>query len=104
MASNYVSDGNTLTFFAPANLKGGVPVLINNLIVVPLHGAAKDSPVVGRLGGVWRVQATDGLKLGQSVSLLGETLVAPDTDKAVPFGKLMSDAAGGYAEALLIQQ
>lgn len=104
MASNYVSDGNTLTFVAPQNLKGGVPVAINDVMLVPLHGAAKDTVAVGRLSGVWRLPTVDGLKAGSDVAWLNDSLVAAGTAQAVAFGKLMTDSVGGLAEALLIQR
>ncbi|MNL81383.1 hypothetical protein D3C87_2084790 [compost metagenome] len=46
---------------------------------------------------------TGALKAGVKVSVLAGVLVAEGTADAVPFGKLLTDAAGGFAEALLIQ-
>jgi predicted RecA/RadA family phage recombinase len=104
MAKNLVSEGQTVDFVAPAaGALSGVPLALNDLVLVPLSGGPKGVRLVGRTDGEWFLPASAGLKQGQKVNLLAGTLVAPATPDSVPFGKLTSDATGGFASALLIQ-
>lgn len=104
MAKNYQSAGQRVSFISPtAGTTSGVPLAIDSLVVVPLDTTKKGEPCVGALGGSWLLPVTGALKLGAKVSLLAGGLVADGTADAVPFGKLLSDASGGFAEALLIQ-
>lgn len=104
MAKNYSGAGVSRTFKSPAGgTKSGVPVAINGMVVVPLEDTVKDQPFTGVLGDAWVLPVTGALKAGVKVSLLAGVLVADGTADAVPFGKLLTDAVGGYAEALLIQ-
>lgn len=103
MAKNFKSAGNTVTFTAPAGgVVGGVPVVLGSLVVIPAENAAEGTPAVGFIGGCWYLPAAAGLTLGAKVGLLDHQLVAADTANAVPFGKLLSDSVGGYADALLV--
>lgn len=104
MAKNYQGAGLQRSFVSPTGgTAAGVPVVINALIVVPLEDTVKGQPFTGVLGGSWVLPVTGALKAGVKVSLLTGGLVADGTADAVPFGKLLTDAAGGFAEALLIQ-
>lgn len=104
MAKNSQGSGLTVTFASPAGgTTSGVPLALNALVVVPLDTTVKGQPCVGVLGGSWTLPVTGALKLGVKVSLKDGGLVADGTADSVPFGKLLSDASGGYAEALLIQ-
>ena len=104
MAKNYQGAGMQRSFIAPTGgVVGGVPLALGALVVVPLEDAAKGQPFTGVLGGSWVLPSTGALKVGAKVSLLAGGLVADGTADAVPFGKLLGDAAGGFAEALLIQ-
>lgn len=104
MAKNYSGAGSSRTFKSPTGgTKAGVPVAINAMVVMPLEDTVKDQPFTGVLGGTWVLPVTGALKAGVKVSLLAGVLVADGTADAVPFGKLLTDAVGGYAEALLIQ-
>lgn len=56
MAKNFVQSGSAPTFIAPAGgVLSGIPVAINDLVVVPLDDAAAGEPFVGHTGGVWNV-------------------------------------------------
>jgi predicted RecA/RadA family phage recombinase len=104
MAKNHAGEGRSRTFVSPTGgTKSGVPVAINALVVIPLEDTVKGQPFTGVLGDVWTLQVTGALKAGVKVSVLAGVLVADGTADAVPFGKLLTDAVGGYAEALLIQ-
>lgn len=104
MAKNYQGAGLQRSFIAPTGgVVGGVPVALGSLVVVPLEDAVKGQPFTGVLGGAWILPITGALKAGTKVGFLAGGLVADGTADAVPFGKLLSDAAGGFAEALLIQ-
>ena len=104
MAKNYQGAGMQRSFIAPTGgVVGGVPLALGALVVVPLENAAKGQPFTGVLGGSWVLPSTGALKVGAKVSLLAGGLVSDGTADAVPFGKLLGDAAGGFAEALLIQ-
>lgn len=104
MSKNYQGPGQTVTFVSPtAGTTSGVPLAINALVVVPMDTTTKGQLCVGALGGSWLLPVTGALKQGAKVSLLAGGLVADGTADAVPFGKLLGDASGGFAEALLIQ-
>lgn len=104
MAKNYQGAGMQRTFVSPTGgTTNGVPVAINDLVVVALDTTVKGQPFTGVLGGSWVLPVTGALKAGVKVSLLAGALVADGTADAVPFGKLLTDAVGGFAEALLIQ-
>lgn len=104
MAKNYSSEGRSRTFKSPVDgTKSGVPVVINALVVIPLEDTVEDQSFTGVLGDAWVLPVTGALKAGVKVSVLAGVLVAEGTADAVPFGKLLTDAVGGFAEALLIQ-
>ncbi|KAF2406421.1 Predicted phage recombinase, RecA/RadA family [Pseudomonas antarctica] len=104
MAKNYQGAGMQRAFIAPTGgVSSGVPIALGALVVVPLEDAAKGQPFTGVLGGSWLLPSTGALKVGAKVGLLAGGLVADGTADSVPFGKLLADAAGGFAEALLIQ-
>jgi predicted RecA/RadA family phage recombinase len=104
MSKNYAGAGQSCTFVSPTGgTKAGVPVAINALVVIPLEDTVKGQPFTGRLGESWVLPVTGALKAGAKVSVLAGVLVADGTADAVPFGKLLTDASGGFAEALLIQ-
>lgn len=103
MAKNHVSSGKTVGFVAPTGgAVAGVPVALNDLVLVPLSGGPEGAPLVGVTDGEWRVAADGALKQGQKVNVLAGVLVAPEVADSVPFGKLTTDMAGGFANALLI--
>ncbi|MGH8045024.1 MAG: hypothetical protein ACREOX_10455 [Stenotrophomonas sp.] len=92
------------TYVSPTGgTKSGVPVVINDLVLIPMEDTVKGQPFTGVLGESWTLPVTGALKAGVKVSVLAGVLVAEGTPDAVPFGKLLTDAVGGYAEALLIQ-
>jgi predicted RecA/RadA family phage recombinase len=104
MSKNYAGNGETVTFVAPTGgAVAGVPVAVNDLVVLPLQSGVKGTPLVGRTGGAWTVPAAAGLKQGQKVGILNGGLVAAATADAVYCGKLTSDTVNGFAEFLLIQ-
>jgi len=104
MAKNYQGAGLQRSFTSPTGgTTSGVPVAIGSLVVVPLDDTAKGQLFTGVLGGSWVLPVTGALKAGAKVSLLAGSLVADGTADSVPFGKLLGDASGGFADALLIQ-
>lgn len=104
MATNHVNSGATVTLPAPTGGSvAGVPQVIDSLAVVPLSSGSKGTLIVYRTCGAWNVPVADGLKAGAKVSVLGGTLVAAGTADSQPWGKLLSDAVNGYAEALIVQ-
>jgi predicted RecA/RadA family phage recombinase len=103
MAKNGVSSGETLDFIAPAGgAVAGVPVVINDLVLVPISGGPVGTKLVGFTRGEWRVAANGALTTGQKVNVKDGVLVAPATAGSVPFGKLTSDMVSNAATALLI--
>lgn len=106
MAKNFSGAGKSRTFVSPTGgTANGVPVAIGTLMVVPLEDTVKGQPFTGVLDGSWILPVTGALKAGAKVSWLAAStsLVADGTADAVPFGKLLGDAVGGVADALLIQ-
>lgn len=102
MAKNYIQDGNVLTLTAPAGgvVSGGI-VAIGALVVVAVADAAAGSDFAGHTSGVWRLPAANGLTAGAAVGVLDGELVAAATENAVAAGKLVTAAAGGFADLLL---
>lgn len=105
MAKNYASTGNTVVINAPAGgATAGKPLVVNTMVLMPLETVAQGMPVTCRTGDAWYLPAAAGLKLGEKVSVLADgSLVADGTASSTPFGRLLSDVAGGAATALLIQ-
>ena len=104
MAGNYSGTGQSITLTSPTGgTTAGKPVAINDMVVIPLESTVKGQPFTAVLGDVWVLPVTGALKAGKAVGVLDGTLVAIDTPDSVRFGKLTTDAVGGYAEALLIQ-
>ena len=106
MSKNYSGPGSTVTFVAPAGgASAGVPLVLIDLVVIPMASGVEGDVLVGHIGGVWRLPADAALLQGQKVALQAGVLVDPlvATGDLVPFGKLMSAPVGGIAEALLIQ-
>lgn len=106
MAKNYSGEGKSRTFISPTGgTTNGVPVAIGSLMVIPLEDSVKGQPFTGVLDGSWILPVTGALKTGVKVSWLAasSSLVAADTADSLPFGKLLGDASGGFADALLIQ-
>jgi len=106
MAKNHSGEGKSRTFVSPTGgTTNGVPVVLNSMVVIPLEDTVKGQNFTGVLCGSWILPVTGALKTGAKVSWLASSssLVAADTADSVPFGKLLSDAAGGVADALLIQ-
>lgn len=102
MAKNYIQDGSVLTLTAPAGgVKSGGIYAIGDLVVVAVADAAAGAEFAASTDGVWRLPATDGLTAGASVGVLEGTLVAVSTEGAEYAGKLVNDAAGGFADLLL---
>lgn len=104
MATNHVSNGATVTLPAPTGGSvAGVPQVIGDLAVMPLQSGAKGMSITYYTGGCWRAPTAAGLKAGAKVSVLGGSLVAAGTADSAPYGKLLSDSLGGYAEVLIVQ-
>ena len=104
MAKNYSGTGKSITLISPAGgTTSGVPLVVNDLVMIPLDTTVQGQTVTVMLGDAWRLPVTGALKAGVKVSVLTGTLVAAGTASSVPFGKLLTDAVGGFAEALLIQ-
>ena len=105
MAGNYSGTGKAVTLLSPAGgTLSGCPVAINDMVVMPLETTKEGQQFTAILGDAWMLPVTGALKAGQAVGVLVDgTLVAAETADSVRFGKLLSDASGGYAEALLIQ-
>ncbi|UVM48569.1 hypothetical protein LOY38_19570 [Pseudomonas sp. B21-015] len=104
MAKNYAGTGMTVDFIAPtAGAFAGVPLVLNDMVVIPTSTGTKGAKMVGITAEEWRLPVDGALKLGQKVNVLAGVLVAPAVADSVPFGKLTSDPSGGFATALLIQ-
>lgn len=104
MATNYVSNGATVTAVAPTGGSvAGVPQVIGDLAVMPLQSGSKGAVIVYRTDGNWSVPADAALKFGMSVNVKAGGLVAPGTADSAPYGKLLTDAVGGFAEVLIVQ-
>lgn len=104
MAKNYSGAGKSISIASPTGgTTAGVPLVVLDTVMVPLDTTVKDQQVTVLLDGAWRLPVTGALKFGAKVSVLSGTLVAAGTASSVPFGKLLTDAVGGFAEALLIQ-
>ncbi|WP_395593075.1 DUF2190 family protein (plasmid) [Pseudomonas sp. B26140] len=105
MAGNYVGNAKTITMTSPTGgTTAGQPVIINDMVVIPHETTVKGQPFTASLGDAWTLPVTGAIKAGKIVNVLATgVLVAADTADSVRFGKLLTDATGGYAEALLIQ-
>lgn len=104
MAKNHVGTGKTVDFTAPVGgAFSGVPLVLNEMVVIPTSTGVSGTKMVGITDEEWRLPAEGALLLGQKVNVLAGVLVAPGVADSVPFGKLTSDAVGGFANALLIQ-
>lgn len=104
MATNHVSSGETVTLPAPTGGSvAGIPQVINDLAVIPLSSGPKGTIIVYRLTGVWNVPADAALKAGMKASVKAGALVPAGTADSFPFGKMQSDAVGGYADVLIVQ-
>lgn len=104
MAGNYSSAGGAVTLTSPTGgTASGVPVAVNDMLVIPMEDTVKGQPFTAVLGGAWVLPVTGALKAGKKVGWLNGSLVAADTVDSIYYGKLLSDVANGYAEALLIQ-
>lgn len=106
MATNYVTDGKSVTFNAPAGgVQGGVPVIIGKLVVIPVADAAEGDLFAGRTGGEWRLPCASGLEAGAEVkwnSTTGELNTGGASATNVACGKLTGDEEDGTARCLLI--
>ncbi|WP_223538829.1 hypothetical protein [Pseudomonas sp. BF-R-12] len=104
MSTNYVSTGETVTLPAPVGgSAAGIPQVINDLAVMPLQSGPKDTLIVYRTGGNWSVPADAALKAGMKASVKEGALVPDGTADSEPYGKLLTDSVGGYAEVLIVQ-
>lgn len=104
MATNYVSTGDTVTLPAPTGGSvAGVPQVINDLAVMPTESGVKGTIIVYRTSGNWSVPADAALKAGMKVSVKAGALVAAGTTDSSPYGKLLADAVGGFAEVMIVQ-
>lgn len=104
MSTNYASNGETVTLPAPTGGSvAGIPQVINDLAVIPLQTGSKGVVIVYRTGGSWNVPADAALKAGMKASVKAGTLVPPGTADSAPYGKLLTDSVGGYAEVLIVQ-
>lgn len=104
MSTNFVSSGETVTLPAPTGGSvAGQPQVINDLAVMPLQGGPKGTVIVYRTGGSWSVPADAALKAGMKANVKSGGLVAPGTADSFPYGKLLTDSVGGYAEVLIVQ-
>lgn len=104
MSTNYVSNGATVTLPAPTGGSvAGTPQVINDLAVMPLQSGVKGTSIVYHTGGCWIVPADAALKAGMKASVKAGGLVAAGTADSAPYGKLLTDSVGGYAEVLIVQ-
>ncbi|WP_462402171.1 hypothetical protein [Pseudomonas sp. Marseille-QA0332] len=104
MTTNFVSSGDTVTLPAPTGgSEKGVPQVINDLAVMPLESGPKGTLIVYRTRGAWNVQADASLKAGNAANVKDGLLVPPETPESKPYGKLLTDSVGGYAEVLIVQ-
>ncbi|WP_223483644.1 hypothetical protein [Pseudomonas sp. A-RE-19] len=104
MATNYVSTGETTTLPAPTGgSAAGVPQVINDLAVMPMGTGPKGTMIVYRTSGNWSVPADAALKAGMNASVKAGALVPAGTADSAPYGKLLADTVGGYAEVLIVQ-
>jgi len=104
MSTNYVSTGETVTLPAPTGgSAAGIPQVINDLAVMPLQSGPKSTLIVYRTGGNWSVPADAALKAGMKASVKAGALVPAGTADSAPYGKLLTDSVGGYAEVLIVQ-
>lgn len=104
MATNHVSSGETVTLPAPTGGSvAGIPQVINDLAVIPLSSGPKGTIIVYRLCGAWSVPADPALKAGMKASVKAGGLVPAGTADSAPYGKLLTDSVGGYAEVLIVQ-
>lgn len=104
MTTNYVNSGETTTLPAPTGGSvAGTPQVINDLAVMPMGSGAKGTPIVYRTGGNWSVPADAALKAGMKASVKAGVLVPAGTADSAPYGKLLTDSVGGYAEVLIVQ-
>lgn len=104
MATNYVSNGETVTLPAPTGGSvAGVPQVINDLAVMPMSTGPKGTVIVYRTGGSWNVPADAALKAGMKANVKTGGLVLAATADSAPYGKLLTDSVGGYAEVLIVQ-
>jgi hypothetical protein len=104
MATNYVSTGDTVTLPAPTGGSvAGIPQVINDLAVMPLQSGPKGTLIVYHTGGAWSVPTDAALKAGMKASVKAGGLVPAVTADSAPYGKLLTDPVGGYAEVLIVQ-
>lgn len=104
MSTNYASSGETTTLPAPTGGSvAGAPQVINDLAVMPLQSGPKGTVIVYRTGGSWNVPADAALKAGMKASVKAGALVAAGTADSAPYGKLLTDSVGGYADVLIVQ-
>ena len=104
MAKNHVSAGDSISLPAPTGGSvAGVPQVVGDLAVMPLQSGPKGTVITYCTCGAWSVPAVAGLKAGAKVSVLNGGLVAAGTVDSAPYGKLLSDVVGGYAEVLIVQ-
>lgn len=98
MAKNYVEDGNVPAFIAPAGgvVSGGAYV-IGTLAMIAITTQAAGELFAGHLVGCFSLPSAAGLLTGAKVSLKTGGLVADGVAASFPFGKLISDEAGGFA-------
>lgn len=103
MATNYVQDGNVLQLTAPTGgvVSGGI-YAIGALVVVAIADAEAGDKFSAATNGVWTVETTGTLAAGDAVGLKGGKVVAAATSEAVACGKLVTAAADGFADLLLI--
>lgn len=104
MTTNFVSSGETVTLPAPTGgSAAGIPQVINDLAVMPLQGGPKGTLIVYRTAGSWSAPADASLKAGMKASVKDGALVPAGTAGSAPYGKMLTDSAGGYAEVLIVQ-
>lgn len=104
MSTNYVSSGKTVTMPAPTGGSvAGIPQVIGDLAVMPLQSGSKGVMIVYHTDGEWGAPAAAGLKAGKKVSVIDGQLVPAETEGALPYGKLTSDAVNGAATVLIVQ-
>lgn len=104
MATNFVTSGDTVTLPAPTGGSvAGVPQVINNLAVMPMQSGPKGTLIVYRTNGSWSVPADAALKAGMKASVKAGALVPDGTADSFPYGKVLSDSIGGFAEVLIVQ-
>ncbi|OEF59285.1 recombinase RecA [Enterovibrio norvegicus] len=101
MAKNKGQDGTTIDFIAGADLVGGAPVAIGDMVVVSHDDVANGEQGLGHVVGVWALpKASAGaISQGESVYLANGTVSTTNTGTYA--GKAWSSAGAGETEVMV---